>query len=92
MSQNLINDYDRVLAYLKRAVETASGPERRIAADDMIELLTLATHWLAVFGRDVDRKGDPFNLALLNWVGLNTTVRLPLVFKILGFGDMHRLG
>lgn len=88
-NEGLRSDYDRVVAQLKLIIANSTDHAERInASADLAELLESATHWIGVFDRDRTRKGNPFNLALMGWVGLDTKRRLPFVFNALGLGRL----
>lgn len=77
-------DYDRVVARLS-ALSIADG-DHWIAMDpdaSLIELRDLRDHWINVLHRD-NRPGNPANLALMTWTGMNVKTRLPFVFETLG--------
>jgi hypothetical protein len=89
MTNEQPTDYDRVIAHLKRDIESETDhAERIMLAADLAELLDMYTHWARVFTRDTTRPGNPFNLAVLGWVGLDTKRRLPYVFNALGLGRL----
>lgn len=84
MTDPEISDYDRVVTALKLEIDhNPDHAERILASAELSELLDTYAHWARVYARNPSRPGNPFNVALMGWIGLDTARRLPYVFRVL---------